>query len=73
MIKKDYHGYILKDALHDVELIIGEIRNKNISDEAEFITGHGIIKKELTNLLRDYNLDPRIQLGNSGVIVVHIE
>lgn len=73
MIKKDFHGWKLEDAEHEVHLIIGDVRSNGASENAEFITGHGIIKKSIQDILKQYGLNSETQWGNSGVIVVTIE
>jgi len=73
MIKRDFHGWLVEDALQEVHNIVGESRNRSASDNAEFITGHGVIKSELIELLKQYGLTPEVQWGNSGVVVVAIE
>ncbi len=73
MITKDYHGYTLNDALMDLSFLISTIRMKRDRKEVKLITGHGIIQTEVMNELRNYGLQPTIQLGNSGVILCMIE
>ena len=73
MIKRDFHGYLLDDAIHEVEMIIGDIRNSGRTESVELITGHGKIQIAVMELLNDYQISCNIQLGNSGVIVATIE
>jgi len=73
MIKRDFHGYLLSDALLETQLIIGRVRNNGIPETAEFITGNGRIKIEVFETLKDHGLSPTVKLGNSGGIVVNIE
>jgi len=73
MIKRDFHGYKLEVALREVEVIIGEVRQRGGIENAEFITGHGIIQKELFNLCKSYGLDTDINWVNAGVVDVTIE
>ena len=73
MIKRDFHGNKLEDALRQTEVIIGDVRTAGKTETAEFIVGHGVIRDELIQLLYDYSLNPNIKLGNSGVITVIIE
>lgn len=73
MYKIDYHGWKLEPALRDVEGLVSSIRLNGQTQQAELITGHGIIQQEVINLLESYSLKPSIQLGNSGVVMVEIE
>ena len=73
MYKIDYHGWKTEAALQDLESVIGSIRKLRQTQQAEFITGHGIIQDEVLKLLKSYSLEPSIQLGNAGVVVVTIE
>lgn len=73
MIKRDFHGWLVQDAVREVHNIIGESRNRSKIENAEFITGHGVIKVELIELLKQYDLTPEVQWGNTGVVVVTIE
>ncbi len=73
MIKKDFHGTRLEDALHEVDILIGIIRDTGGPEQAEFITGFGVIRSEMFKLLEEYSLSPSYKLGNEGVIVVFLE
>ena len=73
MYKIDYHGWKTEAALQDIESVIGSIRKSGQSQQAELITGHGIIQDEVLKLLKSHSLEPSVQLGNSGVVVVVIE
>ncbi len=73
MISKDYHGFYAADALSDVETIIGRVRMSSKRESAEFITGFGVIREELFDLLEKYSLDPTYKLNNPGTIIVDIE
>lgn len=73
MIRKDFHGYLLADAIQEVELIIGDIRNRGVTEQVEFITGHGKIQIAITELFNSYHIAYNIQLGNSGVVVATID
>ena len=73
MISKDYHGYPLKDAIDDLERVIGDVRLSGRSEHAEFITGYGIIRAAFHSILKVHGLDPAYKLGNEGIIVVTIE
>lgn len=73
MIKEDFHGYRLGDAIHEAELLISEIRDKRQSRYVQFITGHGIIRDSLIDLFEQYGLKAEISWNNSGMISVLIE
>jgi len=74
MIKRDFHGWLAADALQEVHNIVGEIRNTSGREDAEFITGNGVIKTSLIIMLNhEYGIKTDSQLGNSGVVVATIE
>lgn len=73
MINRDFHGYKLEDAKCAVEDIISQCRLNHRYTKAEFITGHGIIQKELLALCEQYGLEAHVNWANSGVINVIIE
>lgn len=73
MIKHDFHGHTVEDALRRAEVIIGEVRQEGKVERAEFIVGHGAIKAKLIILLKEYKLHPEVSWSNSGVISVYIE
>lgn len=74
MIKRDYHGFTVESALADLSYTISLVRQNRKIEDAEFITGHGIIAERIMNALRyTYKLTPSIQIGNSGVIICIIE
>jgi hypothetical protein len=73
MIKRDFHGLTVEEALRQADIIVGEVRGKGISEKADFIVGHGAIKARLIIHLKEYKLHPEISWANSGVISVYIE
>ncbi len=74
MINCDYHQYRLNEALSDAEHLISVVRMENRGPEqARFITGHGVIREELFNLLERHDLEPTYELSNPGAILVVIE
>ncbi len=74
MIYRDYHHHLLEEALSDAEHLISIVRMDNRGpEEARFITGHGVIREELFNLLERYDLEPTYELSNPGAILVVIE
>ena len=72
MIKIDFHGKPLEDALLEVEKLIDGVRLNKKTEEAEFITGHGVIKKEIVKLLEGYEIEYEIGF-NQGIIKAVIE
>lgn len=73
MIKKDFHGYEVEDAKRAVEDIIGQVRISDRVQNFYFITGHGVIQKELLALMEQYGLHAQVSWSNSGVITGTIE
>ncbi len=73
MITRDYHGFFLDAALADAESVIGGIRMSGKQEEAEFVTGFGVIREELFVLLENYSLEPTYKLNNPGTILVVVE
>jgi len=73
MIKRDFHGYKLEDAVDAVHAIVGDVRTAGRTESAEFVTGHGVIQKELISLCEQYGLTANVSWSNSGVINVVIE
>jgi len=74
MIKRDFHGWDSVSAFQEVHNIVGDIRRHNTQEQAEFITGNGVIKTGILSILEQtYKLSPEVQWGNDGVIVVTIE
>lgn len=72
MIKKDYHGWLVEDAVRDVELLVGRAR-MNDPVLAEFITGNSVIKKAILRVLDDYGLEGEEKWGNVGAITVMLQ
>jgi len=73
MIERDFHGYKMHDAIHEVEMIIGDIRKRNVTETVRFITGIGIIQISISELLNSYHIGFTYQLGNQGVLIATIE
>jgi len=78
-IHRDYHGFLLQEAMKDAEDIIYDVRARNlrlkkhVHEDVEIITGNGVIKEHLIALFERYGLKPSVKLGNSGVILCTIE
>lgn len=73
MIKRDFHGWLLSDAVKEVHSIVGQVRKDRRPDAAEFITGNGVIKVAVLEILESYKLAPIVRWGNAGTIDVFIE
>lgn len=73
MIKRDYHGWLLTEAVQDVHSIVGDVRKNKKPMPAELITGNGVIKHVVMEILQSYKLVPNVRWGNPGVIDVVIE
>lgn len=73
MIKRDFHGWTLDEALQEIHHIVGNVRKQSKVEQAQFITGNGEIKKQIIYLLKRYDLAPDNQWGNDGVVIVTIE
>ena len=73
MIRRDFHGFKLEEAVAEMHTIIGEVRMQDRVQHAEIITGHGVIQKELLALCEQYGLYARVSMTNSGVIHATIE
>lgn len=73
MTTVDYHNYSLADALAHAERLVFVTRTKRRTADVEFITGNGVIKTELMNLLKTLGLSPSVKLGNDGCIICIIE
>lgn len=73
MITIDYHGFYKDTALADAEAVIGRVRMAGKQEQAEFITGFGVIREELFDLLEKYSLEPTYKMDNPGTILVTIE
>ena len=72
-ISRDYHGFRLDDALHDLELVVGDVRQAGKTEHTEFITGFGVIRGAVFSMLKVYGLEPAFKIGNEGTIIVTIE
>lgn len=73
MITRDYHERTVDEALADAETIVSRLRIKRRSEDAEFITGYGVIKTQLIARLTELGLSPSLKLGNEGVVTCFIE
>jgi len=69
----DFHGMNLDDSINAVHLLVGRIRSGGKSEQVTLITGHGIIRDSLIEVLSNYGLSPSLEPGNAGAIKVLIE
>ena len=68
----DFHGYSLEEAKSHLEQLINtHYINKEIISY-KLIVGHGIIKKHFLEMLKEYDCEANIELGNTGSIIAHI-
>ena len=73
IIEVDFHHYSVEDALRTVESIINYARMNSEYVSCNFITGKGLIRKELFNMLKDiYGLEPVIPMANPGMVMVDV-
>ena len=68
----DFHGYTVEEAISILENIISKHFIKKEVVSYNLITGHGKIKQEFLKLLKEYDCEASISLGNSGLIIAHI-
>lgn len=69
----DFHGFTLLDALNIVDAVVNKARIFDTHYDCTFVTGRGVIKKELLKVLKDtYKLKPFIPYYNDGMILVEI-
>jgi len=73
MIRRDFHGWKLEDAVDEVHTIVGKVRLEGGTQHVSFVTGHGVIQKELLALFEQYGLTARVSWTNTGVITGTIE
>jgi hypothetical protein len=73
MIRHDFHGWTLRDAVQEIDRIVGDVRGKGSVKQAMLITGNGVIKHAIMEKLKEYKLNPEEQWGNTGVVQVVIE
>jgi hypothetical protein len=72
-VEIDFHGFSLLDALNIVDAVVNKARIFNTHYDCTFITGRGIIKKELLEVLKvTYKLNPFVPFYNDGMILVEI-
>lgn len=73
MITRDFHGWMIEEALDEVHRLVSATRMLKTTMQIELITGHGVIQNAVMEELEKQGLSPSIQLGNSGVVTVIIE
>lgn len=73
MPTQDFHGKSVEEAINIVEKIIDDARSCRATYNCIFITGNGVIKKRLIELLKGYGFHVFEQIGNSGVLRVEVE
>jgi hypothetical protein len=72
-IKVDFHYVKVEDAIRIMESVINDARLNKKQTACYFITGRGKIQSALMDILKnEYDLEPRISLTNTGVVLVDI-
>lgn len=69
----DLHGYKLEEAINFVEKVIGEVRLKNEERVVKFITGHGVIRKELKKYFDNNDIEYFVDWASEAVLIVTID
>lgn len=73
MTTKDFHGWLLDDAATEIDNLVGDIRSRGNSEQVCFITGEGKHKEQVLEMMREYGIEARTMLGNSGCVVAEVE
>jgi hypothetical protein len=69
----DFHGMTVQEALHQLELLVGEIRMEEDPEDVRLITGQGKIMNLFLEYLEREELDHHLEWGNNGCIIATIE
>jgi dsDNA-specific endonuclease/ATPase MutS2 len=69
----DLHGYLVEDAIEEVENLIGKIRLGGREDYIKVITGHGRIQKQLMFYLLDHGIEHMFEPGNKGAMIINVD
>ena len=69
----DFHGLTLQEAINTVEKIVDGIRLSKSCEHYELITGNGVIKHKLIEVLGTCGISCREKLGNSGTLIAEME
>ena len=73
MLTIDLHGYLVEDAIEEVENIIGKIRLEGREEVIKVITGHGKIQKQLMFYLLEHDIEHIFEPGNMGAYIITVE
>jgi dsDNA-specific endonuclease/ATPase MutS2 len=73
MNRIDLHGYLVEDAIEEVENLIGKIRLSGREGYLKVITGHGKIQKELMFYLLDHGIEHSFEPGNKGAMIICVD
>lgn len=66
----DFHGFSAEDAMDKIEQVISLVRMNGQGETVEFITGHGVIKYEARDLLRNvYGIETQSPLTSPSIVV----
>ena len=69
----DLHGYLVEDAIEEVENIIGKIRLDGREEVIKVITGHGKIQKQLMFYLLDHGIEHIFEPRNMGAFIITVD
>ena len=72
-MKIDLHGLTIAEATKIVLEIIDKIRLSRSTETIELVTGQGKMQRKMLDLLKEYQCEATIRLGNSGIIVAEVE
>ena len=72
MMSIDFHGHTVEEAVRTAEKIICTVRMNKEEKHYSFITGRGVIKQRLSEVLREHGLEPVEPMANGGIIEVEI-
>ena len=68
--KYDFHGVPVEEALDTIEELVSEVRMSGQPETVEFVTGHGVIKYEARELLKQvYDIETFSPLTSPSIIV----
>lgn len=73
MLTIDLHGYLVEDAIEEIERAIGKIRLEGREEVIKVITGHGKIQKQLMFYLLDHGIEHIFEPGNMGAMIITVE
>ena len=72
-MKIDFHWKSLEQAENIIHAQVSKARCAGKVDHLELVVGHGVIKERLLEILKDYDLEPHVDVANDGQINVTVE